>query len=349
LDSAKLKKLQDYSIVLTQQAESKEAQGNKNEAAKDYVKLVDVLLLLANEAKDHPTWQQLISRAEFYQKKARTMVDPAQAGTTQRGSPTPNLVKQQQQEMLLERMSANPTPEQSVSASESSSSVASFNPFRKLIGRKPETKNLPENSTSFSVAGAPSTTTTTAVSSWAKDPELKSSFSPSSSGVSQHGRDPGMSTTTQANNDDNGAVPRSIYSQVLEEKAALQRQIELLKNREREYLVALEEKERQFSERISQMVPRSEFEELRSKLANTVPRSQYDEALAISAIPKERYLEIQAQLSQLESKLQNSVSRAIMDDLAEYVSFLASTVFTPMENGNPEENSYEDAEDGGEK
>ena len=76
MDSAKLKKLQDYSLVLKSQASSKEAQGNVSEALKDYVKLVDILLLLANEARDHPTWQKLIAEAESYQKKARALANP---------------------------------------------------------------------------------------------------------------------------------------------------------------------------------------------------------------------------------------------------------------------------------
>ncbi|MHB1907529.1 MAG: hypothetical protein ACYCQJ_01505 [Nitrososphaerales archaeon] len=76
MDSAKLKKLQEYSLVLKSQASSKEAQGNVSEALKDYVKLVDILLLLANESKDHPTWQKLIAEAESYQKKARTLANP---------------------------------------------------------------------------------------------------------------------------------------------------------------------------------------------------------------------------------------------------------------------------------
>jgi hypothetical protein len=73
MDSAKVKKLQDYASFLVKQAETKEHQGNYADASRDYVKLVDILLLLANDAKDHPTWQQIISKVEYYQKKIKTL------------------------------------------------------------------------------------------------------------------------------------------------------------------------------------------------------------------------------------------------------------------------------------
>lgn len=316
MDAAKLKKLQDYSVILTQQAESKEAQGNKNEAVKDYVKLVDVLLLLANESKDHPSWQQLVNRAEYYQKKVRTMVDP------ERKSPTPIEMKQQPEKLSINEGDDKP-------ASESSSS---FNPFRKLpslMGRKSETKSSIENNSSST-----GVSTTTVVSSWANDLDPKAlsiKANPVQSAVPE-----------------NEVVPRTLYSQVLEEKAALQRQVESLRDREREFLVAIEEKEREFSQRISQMVPRSEFEELKGKLAESVPRSEYEQALTISAIPKERYMELHNQLGELQNKLQNSVSRALIDDLAEYVSFLVSTVSSMGDEKNTVEklSQEEDGEKG---
>ncbi|MDH2901050.1 MAG: hypothetical protein PXY39_08760 [archaeon] len=319
MDAAKLKKLQDYSVILTQQAESKEAQGNKNEAVKDYVKLVDVLLLLANESKDHPTWQQLVNRAEYYQKKVRTMVDPERASSS-----NPLEMKQQQPD----KVSMNEDKDKL--ASESSSS---FNPFRKLpslMGRKSDSKSSIENN-SISTGAS----TTTVVSSWANDLDPKA--------LSMKAN-PVQTAVTE-----NEVVPRTLYSQVLEEKAALQRQVETLRNREKEFLAAIEEKEREFSQRISQMVPRSEFEELKGKLAESVPRSEYEEALTISAIPKERYMELHTQLGELQNKLQNSVSRALMDDLAEYVSFLVSTVSSVGDEKNAAKLSEEEQKEDGEK
>jgi hypothetical protein len=325
MDSAKLKKLQDYSVVLTQQAESKEAQGNKNEAVKDYVKLVDVLLILANEAKDHPTWQQLVNRAEFYQKKARTMVDPEQGGSSQKPSNS-----FETREPPTEKLPASATNEKSQDDSTSESTSSSFNPFRKLslIGRKSESKGSIGNN----LAGN-SATATTVISSWSKNDQDPRSL-PSSPSQS-------MPIQSQMLNE-NEVVSRALYSQLLEEKASLQRQIESLRSREKEFLAAIEEKEKEFSQRISQMVPRSEFEELKKKLADTIPRSQYEEALTFSAIPKERYMELQSQLGELQNKLQNSVSKALIDDLAEYVSFLASTVSSTIQDEETHEENSRD-------
>lgn len=299
MDSAKLKKLQEYSAFLTQQAESKEAAGNKSEAVKDYVKLVDVLLLLANEAKDHPGWQQLIGRAEYYQKKARSMVGPEKAGQTMKLFNSYE-IKQ------TAKSTANEVQEKS-----STDSLSGFNPFRKfpsLIGRKSDSKNSVETDPASKV-----------ISSWAKDLDSKPISASSSSQTRQV-------SALQVVNTEDETVPRTLYEQLLNEKATLQRELESLRNKEREYLSTIDEKERQFSETISQMIPKSMFEELRAKLADSVPRSEYEQARAISAIPKERYIELQSELTELEIKLQNSVPRMIIDEIADYVSFLVSTV-----------------------
>ena len=227
------------------------------------------------------------------------MVDPDQVST--RPSNTFE-IKQQQPEKLFVNGTQEKPPSESLSSS-------TFNSIRKLIGRKPDTKSSIENNSSATGAS------TAVISSWAKDLDPK----PYATNTSQ-------ASAVETTNLENEVVPRTLYSQLLEEKAALQRQVESLRSREKEFLDAIEEKEKEFSQRISQMVPRSEFEELREKLVESVPRSEYEQALTISAIPKERYMELQTQLGELQNKLQNSVSRALMDDLAEYVSFLASTV-----------------------
>lgn len=297
MDSAKLKKLQDYSVFLTQQAESKEAQGNTSEAIKDYVKLVDVLLLLANEAKDHPTWQQLIGRAEFYQKKARSMADP-----------------------------------NSTSSNNSSSSV--FKSFRKLpslIGNNKKTNSFNNNLAKEepSLAGSP-TQPTTILSSWSKDlkqpnsrPEVKASIPPSGSSPSTNSS---QVVTLQEVKEEEKMVPFSVYTQVLHEKSKLEDEVKALQMKEKEYLNSLEAKEKQLEDTLSSMIPRSEYEGVCSRLENSVPREEYEQALAISSIPKERYAELQARVVELEMKLQNSVPAAIIDEILEYVSFLVSTV-----------------------
>ncbi|MDG7000197.1 MAG: hypothetical protein JRN15_13920, partial [Nitrososphaerota archaeon] len=70
MDAEKSKKLQQYAVTLNEQAMGEEKSGKVQEAAKHYLKLVDVFLVLAAEAQDHNTWQQYIHQAETYQNRA---------------------------------------------------------------------------------------------------------------------------------------------------------------------------------------------------------------------------------------------------------------------------------------
>lgn len=129
-------------------------------------------------------------------------------------------------------------------------------------------------------------------------------------------------------------VPYAAYSKLLEEKTKLQREVEALQEKEKEYLESIGAKDRVYAEALSNMVPKSEYDLLLAKLEDSVPRADYEAALTISAIPKERYIELQSQLTDLELRLANSVPRIIVDEIAEYVSFLASTV---LSSATPEE------------
>ena len=74
MDAEKSKKLQQYAVALNEQATGEEKSGKVQEAAKHYLKLVDVFLVLAAEAQDHNTWQQYIHQAESYQNRARSIL-----------------------------------------------------------------------------------------------------------------------------------------------------------------------------------------------------------------------------------------------------------------------------------
>src|SRR5579875_1980800 len=85
MDAAKVKKLQEYAAYLSKQAETKEAEGKGSEAIKDYLKLVDILLIFAREAKDHTSWLKYTKQAEAYQNKVRSIV----AATSSSATPHP--------------------------------------------------------------------------------------------------------------------------------------------------------------------------------------------------------------------------------------------------------------------
>jgi hypothetical protein len=319
MDSAKLKKLQDYSVVLTEQAESKEASGNTSEAIKDYVKLVDVLLLLANEAKDHPSWQQLIGRAEYYQKKARAMADP--------NSPSPpssatNLALRKSPPIYDAGQTQSMPSETKEKGTEGSSSV--LKSFRKLSfmgngGKKPDSpvaSSVVSNGTS-----------------WTKDSKPAISQPVHSLSNTSGSQVVALQTQGKDSAEPQKMIPFSIYAQVLHEKSALQEEVKTLQTKEKEYLETLEAKERQLEETLSNMVPKTEFDQVCSRLENSVPREEYEQALVTASIPKERYAELQGRVMELEMKLQNSVPAALVDEISEYVSFLVSTVVGTEQKG----------------
>ena len=81
MDEEKNKKLQQYAVVLTAQAEGEERSGKHDEAIKHYLKLVDVFLVLAAEAQDHNTWLQYIRQAEAYQGRTKVFGPKRPAGS----------------------------------------------------------------------------------------------------------------------------------------------------------------------------------------------------------------------------------------------------------------------------
>ncbi len=308
MDSAKLKKLQDYAAFLTQQAESKESKGEKGEAVKDYVKLVDVLLLLANDAKDHPSWQELIGKAEYYQRKARSMVDPEKGTPTNPSKPSnPYDVRQAGKFSPTTQEKANPP------SSSPSTTSSSHNPFRKfpsLMGKKNE--KGPHSSDTIDQAP------TSVISTWARDLETKPLNASSSTQQ--------LSVLQATKKAESQFVARTQYEQLLEEKSKLEKEVQELREREEKYQASLQEQEKAFAQKIAEMVPMAEYEELKAQLAESVPRFEYEQLKAVSAVPKESYIELQNQLMDLEIKLQNSVPKMLIDDIADYISFLVSTV-----------------------
>ncbi len=64
-------KLLDYAKVLAKQGESLEKEGDNEEAIPRYIKVVDILLLLAESAPTYPEWMNYVSKAEYYQKRTK--------------------------------------------------------------------------------------------------------------------------------------------------------------------------------------------------------------------------------------------------------------------------------------
>lgn len=69
-----MKRLLDYAKLLAKEGEALEKEGEEAEAIPKYIKVVDILLLLAEQAPTYPDWTGYISKAEYYQKRAKMMV-----------------------------------------------------------------------------------------------------------------------------------------------------------------------------------------------------------------------------------------------------------------------------------
>lgn len=101
MDSVKYRKLLDYSIFLEKQGNQFEKEGDEVEAIPTYIKMVDVLLLLAEVAPDYPSWQRFTGKAEAYQKRMKILIAKALAKAkepqVQKSAPNPVPVAAQPQ------------------------------------------------------------------------------------------------------------------------------------------------------------------------------------------------------------------------------------------------------------
>jgi hypothetical protein len=79
MDSGKYKKLLDYAISLEKLGNQFEKDQVETEAIPNYIKMVDVLLLLAEVAPDYSSWQRFTDRADFYQKRVKILIAKASA------------------------------------------------------------------------------------------------------------------------------------------------------------------------------------------------------------------------------------------------------------------------------
>jgi hypothetical protein len=74
MDSSKMAKLLDYAKLLAKEGEAFEKGDHPEDAIPKYIKAVDILLILAECAPSYPDWINYVSKAEFYQKRTKTML-----------------------------------------------------------------------------------------------------------------------------------------------------------------------------------------------------------------------------------------------------------------------------------
>ncbi len=299
MDAAKIKKLQEYANFLVKQAESKELHGNTSEAARDYVKLVDVLLLLANEAKDQAGWQQIIARVEYYQKKVKSL------GGSSEASPEQAKVKEIQN---------SKNPDTSNQSANSSSLLKSFRKIPGLMG-----KNQPQDLSVEKLEEPQILAVQQSDSMPVENSRWMSEFSKSGS-------------LSEIESKEQQSPHSQTYLEVISEKEKLKTRIAALEANEKDYLAAFEEIKRETERKISSMVPKEEFESVQLKLMESVPRVEYEKLKETlkEMVPKERLREAERYVSELEARLETSIPRTVLTQIEEYATLLISNSSLPL-------------------
>ena len=90
MDATKFKKLEEYASTLGKKGAEEEKNREYVEAIATYLKLVDVLLVMADATPNYPYWVKCTTSAETYQKKIKNLI--ALASLQQEKSQTPNAV-----------------------------------------------------------------------------------------------------------------------------------------------------------------------------------------------------------------------------------------------------------------
>ncbi len=312
MDAGKIKKLQDYASFLVRQAESKESQGNKLDAARDYVKLVDIYLLLANETKDHPTWQQIIGRVEYYQKKVRLLGGPDSSAFHSASNQAPLLRKQEPEDYLGKAAPRQPESSSTMKPQVTSSSfLKSFKKIPGLIGKSNQGQSSletkpPIKAEVIPIDQIPQNTLSDPITSWVNELPAPRSMDALESKVQEE---------------------RTNHSQLVLENTVLKERVESLERIESEHLADSEAIRKEMAGKMAQMVSRKDYDDIKSRLSDSIPKSEY-EKLAKSLeemVPKERLKDAEKYISDLETRLQNSISRSVLDQLAEYTRIMIST------------------------
>ena len=314
MDASKVKKLQDYASFLVKQAESKELHGNSADAARDYVKLVDILLLLANEAKDQASWQQIIERVEFYQKKVKALGSDSEAlqvpGGTKRFEAS-NDSKPLKQFAVSDP--ASTAQNHTETASTPTSLLRSFRKIPGLMGRNQSQDTDRTVDMSSSGGRASPKPSLQDGSGWAAR-EL-----PQTSHIALEDKAP-----------DRSASPSSLP--VISENERLRARIAALEANEGEYIATVEEIKKQMEDKLASMVQKTDYDAVQLKLMESVPKYEYEKLRETlkEMVPKERLREAERYVAELEARLETSVPRTVLTQIEEYTSLLVANSAIPL-------------------
>ena len=100
---------------------------------------------------------------------------------------------------------------------------------------------------------------------------------------------------------------------------------------ERADYTALQKRCDELTERITTMVPTTDYLALQAQFANYVPKAQYEELQRAytNTVPRDQYTESLNRVAELESKLTNTVPKSDYDELTAKIASITAGVTTP--------------------
>ena len=353
VDSAQVKKIEEYVVLLAKQAESQEGKDD-TQAIQHYVKAADILLALASKAQDQSTWEKYTKLAEAYQQRAKKRVPSAQNGSQLE---TGNHQRSASQTPVFVANPQNAPREKAEIPSESKT-----NRFSKFLGALhnaapakqpveeskpavPLQESLPNESYSLPTAEELEKKRTAQLLAKQTSPQVQQAVVThqqveSSELVANARQTPHKKVLSDQDAAALSAtVPYQQYVSLLAENRKLREEVKTMVPIS-QYEV-LEARNRELIESIGSMVPREDYEKLQDRLAEMVPKSMYvDLQRSVAAmVPKEMYLESEARASSLKAQLDASIPSKILDELATRVTVLSASASISSEHQYAMENA----------
>jgi hypothetical protein len=124
-----------------------------------------------------------------------------------------------------------------------------------------------------------------------------------------------------------GTVPRQIYEASLAATKSLEENARRLMEQKNSELRDLQVRNHELLERISGMVPRTDYLTVQSQLSESIPRVKHEEdvqKLRDQSVPRDLYTKAQSRISELESTLEQTVPKSEFVDLMKEVSTLTN-------------------------
>jgi len=342
LDTRRQQKLQELVRTLGIRAQQEEEADNKDEAAKLYIKLIDVLLLLARESgDDHQLWVKYTKQAEAYQGKVKALISSGRISDTVKsnfalgGAPTKAAIPSPTTDSTFEWPSNSYQQFSTAGVEQNASAQNKESTLKKILKPFQRISSEPQEVQSYVIPGY----------------QQRSSESMSTVGFSK---------TPQAF----AGVPYDLFQQVLAESRSVQDRVAALIKERDSLSQSFEAMEKEFGELKSKTVPKEDYEVLQAKLIenqttkaqlekaeeelqNSVPKSQYDELLAkiSDMVPRDVYIEAEVRAAKFELELKNTVPRNVLDDLASQVSLISTLSSIPLDEEETTAQKSKEAEE----